>query len=85
MECLWIFPNPSRNLLKICFNSPNECLVTVKLYDVSGRLVEKQKIVKTEIGSNEILLMPEVLSSGIYFVRLESGNYQKIEKIIYLK
>ncbi|MGQ9663855.1 MAG: T9SS type A sorting domain-containing protein [bacterium] len=80
-----IYPNPTKGFLKIRFSSPDERKVIVKLYDISGRLVQKEKLCKVKIGSNEILLRPKGLSSGIYFVQLETDNYQKIEKIIYLR
>jgi len=87
-RCLFerIYPNPAKNILKIRFRAPdNNCKVTIKLYDVSGRLVQKQDVLHPKIGANEILLAPEGLSCGIYFVYLETNNYQKIEKVIYLK
>ncbi len=80
-----IFPNPTKGLLRIRFNSPDERPITIKLYDVLGRLVDKQKLKKAKIGNNEVLLVPKDLSSGVYFMNLEADNYQKIEKVIYLK
>lgn len=34
---------------------------------------------------NEVLIRPEGLSAGIYFVRLEVENYGQMEKIILFK
>ncbi|MEO0215672.1 MAG: T9SS type A sorting domain-containing protein, partial [candidate division WOR-3 bacterium] len=80
-----IFPNPTKNLLRIHFNSPDGRPIAIKLYDITGRLIQKEELGRARIGKNEFLLMPKNLSSGVYFVQLESNNYQKIEKVIYLK
>lgn len=80
-----IFPNPTKNLLRIRFSSPDERPITVKLYDVSGRLMHKKKLGKANVGNNEILLMPKGLSSGVYFGHLETEGYSKIEKIILIR
>ncbi|MGB9721753.1 MAG: T9SS type A sorting domain-containing protein [bacterium] len=80
-----VSPNPAKGILRIKFNSPDNHSITIKLYDVCGRLVHKENIIKSKIGMNEILIRPEGLSAGVYFVRLEIEGYEKIEKAILLK
>lgn len=80
-----MYPNPTKGSLKIRFNSPDERIVTVKMYDVVGRLAETIFNGKAKIGMNEFLIMPKELSAGIYFVRLETSGYEKTEKIILLQ
>lgn len=82
---LEISPNPAKGMLKIRFNSPDERKVTVKIYDVVGRLAEKVFDGKAKIGVNEFLIMPRELSAGVYFVRLETAGYERTEKIILLR
>ncbi|MEO0190374.1 MAG: T9SS type A sorting domain-containing protein, partial [candidate division WOR-3 bacterium] len=80
-----IYPNPTKGILRIRFNSPDNRKITIKLYDVCGRLVHSQEIIKSKIGMNEVLIKPDGLSAGVYFVRLETNGYQKVEKAILLK
>jgi len=80
-----IYPNPAKGMLKIRFNSPDERKVTVKMYDVVGRVVETIFNDNAKIGLNEFLIVPKELSAGVYFVRLETRGYEKIEKIILLQ
>ncbi|MEO0216487.1 MAG: T9SS type A sorting domain-containing protein, partial [candidate division WOR-3 bacterium] len=80
-----IYPNPTKGILKIRYNSPDNRKITIKLYDVCGRLVHKEDIAKSRIGVNEVLIRPEDFAAGVYFVRLETEGYEKIEKAILLR
>jgi hypothetical protein len=80
-----MYPNPSQNIFKIKFNSPDEYKVTVKIYDVAGELVEKIFDGKAKIGLNEFSVALKDLSAGIYFVKIETTGYSKTEKVILLK
>jgi hypothetical protein len=80
-----MYPNPAKGLLKIRFNSPDERKITIKLYDVCGRLRHRENLLKSRIGMNEVLVKPECLSGGVYFVRLEAEGYARVEKVIFLR
>ena len=92
---LKIYPNPFRNHLLIKFQIPNKkvisnqySVVSIKIYDVSGRLVKQWD--REAIGqSNQIIWdakdnSGQNVTSGLYFVRLESVSFRQIEKIIFL-
>jgi len=80
-----IYPNPTKGAIRIRFNSPDERSVSVKLYDVCGRLVHQENIRKSKIGMNEVSIRRKTLASGIYFVQLQTDEYYKVEKIILLR
>lgn len=80
-----IYPNPTKGMIRLRFNSPDERKITIKVYDVCGRLVYQQDIRKSKIGMNEVLIKPEGLSAGVYFVRFEVGDYKETEKVILLR
>ena len=80
-----LYPNPTRGMIRIRFNSPDGRNITIKLYDVCARCVHTQNIMKSKIGLNEVLIRPEGLSAGVYFVRFETEGYEKIEKVILLR
>jgi hypothetical protein len=80
-----MYPNPTKGVLKIRFNSPDERRVTVKLYDVVGRLAKKIFAGKAKVGMNEFLIMSEGLSAGVYFVRVEAEKYIRTEKVVLLR
>lgn len=84
MECkfLQIHPNPARGNLRIRFNSPDEQKVTIKLYDVTGRLINEIFNGKTKIGTNEMPIMAANYAAGIYFISIEAGNFTAMKKIV---
>ncbi|GAI38715.1 unnamed protein product, partial [marine sediment metagenome] len=80
-----IYPNPARGNLRIRFNSPDEQKVTIKLYDVTGRLINEIFNGKAKIGTNEMPIMAENYAVGIYFIRIETDKEIITEKFIMLK
>ncbi len=80
-----IYPNPAKGILRIRFNSPDTRKVSIKIYDVCGRLVLREDIIKSKIGMNEILVGTRDLSAGVYFVRLETEGYDRVEKAVLLR
>jgi len=80
-----IYPNPTKGMIRIRFNSPDRRRVSVKIYDVTGRLASTVFEGRARIGMNEFLIRPKDFASGVYFVRLETEGYNKTEKVILLK
>jgi len=73
------------DILKICFNSLDNRRVVIKLYDVCGRLVQRENFVTKKIGENDFTFKLDWLPAGIYFVRLEAEDYNKFEKIVIVR
>ena len=80
-----LYPNPAKGILRIRCNSPDNRKITIKLYDVAGRLVQKECVLKSKIGMNEVVIKPKGLSAGVYFVRLETEGYNKTEKAVLIR
>jgi hypothetical protein len=80
-----IYPNPTNRTLKIRFTSPDERSVSIKLYDVTGRLVKDIFKSNAAVGVNEILVESAHLSVGVYFLKFCAEDCNKIEKIILVK
>ena len=69
-----VYPNPAENETNVSFSlmSSQEVLFTV--YDYSGKLIER-KVVKGVEGPNVIMYNTSTMSSGIYYIKLESNQY----------
>ena len=79
------YPNPFNPSTVISYSIPNSGLVTLKVYDVLGKEVASLiNEVKTS-GSYEYQFNGSSLSSGVYFYRLESGNFSDTKKMFLLK
>jgi len=80
------FPNPFNPTTMISFVIPQKSVVSLNVYDISGKLVEKlvNNELKTE-GSYSYELDGSTLSSGIYYYRLTAGNLTETKKMILIK
>jgi hypothetical protein len=84
------YPNPFNSTTTITFNYPEGGDVSIGIYDITGRLVRELYSINKEGG--EIKAVWDAtgnsgrrVSSGIYFVRVESKNYSSTIKLLYLR
>jgi len=79
------YPNPFNPSTVISFSVPSAAPVTLKVYDVLGN--ETATLVNEEkpVGIYEVEFNATGLSSGIYFYKLEAGNYVETRKMVLLK
>lgn len=79
------YPNPFNPATKIRWQSPVNSRQTLKIFDVLGNevvtLVDEYK----EAGRYEINFDASMLSSGIYFYQLNTGDFISMKKMILLK
>jgi hypothetical protein len=79
------YPNPFNPSTTIKYQIHNAGLVTLKVYDMLGNevatLVEEEK----PTGIYEVEFRTSDLSSGIYFYKLQSGNFVESKKMLILK
>jgi hypothetical protein len=80
------YPNPFNPSTMINFAVPKKSYVTLYVYDISGKLVDKliDNELKTE-GSYSYEFDGTTLSSGMYFYKLTAGNFTETKKMILLK
>ncbi|MFC2102953.1 M1 family aminopeptidase [Bacteroidota bacterium] len=79
------YPNPFNPITTIKYQIPELSSVTLTIYDVLG--IEVSAIVneKKTAGSYEVEFDATILSSGVYFYRLQAGNFIQTKKMILLK
>jgi hypothetical protein len=83
------YPNPFNPSTKISWQSPISGWQTLKVYDVLGNEVATLVNEYRSSGSYEIEFNPSSInhhpSSGVYFYRLQAGDYVETKKMILLK
>ena len=74
-------------MLKIIieFSLPSESNVSLKVYDVLGAEVADLINEEMTAGKYSITFDAKLLSSGIYFYKLSTGNFQDTKKMILLR
>jgi len=79
------YPNPFNPETKLNYQLPVSGKVTLKVFDILGReavtLVDEVKVA----GTYEVSFNGTQLASGVYFYRLQSGNFVSIKKMMLLK
>lgn len=84
------YPNPFNPSTKLSFVISHSSLVSVKVYDVFGREVttlvnEKKQPGRYEVEWNPSTSSSQLLSSGVYFIRMNAGAYFSTMKAILMK
>jgi len=80
------FPNPFNPTTKINYEIPNDSKVKLIIYDILGR--EVKKIVNDELkkaGRYVVDFDGTNLASGVYFYRIEAGNFVESKKMVLIK
>jgi len=79
------YPNPFNPSTKIQFAVPERSEVKLTLHDVLGREIKVLFNDEVESGLHEYQLSSDNLSSGVYFIRMTTSNFNKSLKISLLK
>ena len=79
------YPNPFNPVTMISYSIPQKGLVTVKVFDVTGKLVRTLVNETMEAGSNSVMFDASSLSSGVYFYNIVSGSFTDTKKMILVK
>lgn len=84
------YPNPFNPETQITFDVPVASQVTLRVYDVAGRLVTTLVDRSMERGRHHVTWRGlnrngQPVSSGIYLVRMEAGSYTKTMRMVLLK
>jgi hypothetical protein len=78
-------PNPFNLLTTISFSLPDNAHVTLTVYDPLGRLVTTLVSGHRIAGHHQVTFDAGDLPSGIYFYRLEAGDYTAVNKMVLMK
>jgi hypothetical protein len=84
------YPNPMRNITTIRYQLPKKEKVSLKIYDVVGRLVKTLINELKEPGYYTIHWhgkddRERKASAGVYFYRIQAGNYTNTKKMVLFK
>lgn len=79
------YPNPFNPVTNINFDVPKNGYVTLKVYDILGK--EVQTLVSRDLssGSYTVDFNASKITSGVYFYRLEAGDYVETRKMVLVK
>ena len=79
------YPNPFNPATEIKYNLPQAGHVILKVYDILGREIATLVNEEKPAGNYRVKFNGNDLSSGIYFYKLQEGNYSSVKKMILMK
>ena len=79
------YPNPFNPTTTLSFTLPSGGNVSLTVYDVSGREVITLLDGYKSTGSHAVTFDAKNLTSGVYFARLEAGEFRQTRKILLVK
>ncbi|MBN1885400.1 MAG: T9SS type A sorting domain-containing protein [Candidatus Krumholzibacteriota bacterium] len=78
-------PNPFNPRTYIRLDMPRPSRVTVRIYDVTGRLVMTAHDGALGAGTHEIPVRASDLATGVYFYRVIAGGFAETRKMVVLR
>jgi len=79
-----IFPNPFNSETSITWRVSTPAQIDIVLLDVNGRVVRELFSERNEAGKHRLVVSGDGLSSGVYFIRMSSGNGILVRKIVFI-
>jgi type IX secretion system substrate protein/CARDB protein len=79
------FPNPFNPSTKISYGLPKSGNVKLVVYDLLGREVGTLVNEYKKAGTYEIEFSAAQLSSGVYFYKIEAGDFVDVKKMVLMK
>jgi predicted outer membrane repeat protein len=84
------YPNPFNPETKIVFNLPEEGNIKLEIFNIKGQKVKTLLDCYMSPGRSEMIWNgkdsnDKQVSSGIYFYKLKTGDFQKVKKMLLLK
>lgn len=79
------YPNPFNPSTSIRYTVPNTSIVNITVYNIVGQEITQLVNEFKQTGEHEITFNADELSSGIYLVRMQAGEYVSMIKMTLLK
>ena len=78
-------PNPFNPVTTIRFSTKTDSHLSLRIYDITGKLVETLVEEKISTGNHTVRWNAEKFSSGMYFVQFQNSGNVQTQNIILLK
>ena len=79
------YPNPFNPTTTISFSIPEFGLTTITVYDITGRQLETLTNEVLSIGNYSINWNASSYPSGVYLIKMDSGDFTQTQKVVLVK
>jgi len=79
------YPNPFNPTTTIEFSIPQSGIVSLTVYNILGRQVETILNDYKDVGQHQMQWNASNIPSGVYFVRMHSGSFSQVRKVMVVR
>jgi hypothetical protein len=79
------YPNPFNATTTIEYNMTEACHMTIEIFDLLGKRIETLIDRYMQTGRHQVAWDASGYSSGVYFYRIEAGDFVETKRMVYLK
>lgn len=79
------YPNPFNPETNIKFSIPNNSFVKLTIYDITGKEIASLVNEQLNAGDYSYNFNASDISSGVYFYRIEAGDFTEVKKMMLIK
>lgn len=79
------YPNPFNPSVTLNYGLQKDAQTTLRVFNMRGQLVETLVNENQNIGNYSVQWQPVNLSTGVYIVKLQSGNKVNLQKVVFVK
>ncbi len=77
-----VFPNPVMDQSSFEFSVEKTKEVTVKIYDMNGRIVREDKLGTLKPGNQKYTIQKSKMTAGMYIITVDAGEEMEVSKFI---
>lgn len=79
------YPNPFNPITNIKYDLQGDVIVNIKIYDITGREIKTLVNEFKPAGSYIVSFNGSEFASGIYFYKIQAGNFVQVKRMILIK
>lgn len=80
-EAFDVFPNPSTGLVNMNYEAANNGLVTVRVFDAAGRIVDSKSL-SVNAGMNLNAIDLSATDEGMYMIEITEGTRRSVQRLV---
>ena len=80
-----LYPNPTNNEVNLLFNTIEQTEITIAVVDLTGKVLKQIESNTFRTGAHQVQFTTGDLSSGMYFVRMETQTGIKTMRLVVVK
>jgi len=79
------YPNPFNAVTNIFYSLPEVSHVSIRLYDVSGRLIDALIDDEIQAGYHAVTWEAATVATSVYILRMEASDFKAVRKLVVVK